>query len=54
MKFGPNVHGALKMKCDHFGDRLTFHLAPPSGQNVILYNTLVYDQVPARLVLYKQ
>lgn len=32
------------MDSNDFGDALTFHLAPPSGQNFNLPNTLVYDQ----------
>lgn len=31
--FGTDIHSAQKMDCIHFGDPLTFHLAPPEGQS---------------------
>lgn len=32
MKFGTDIHISLSMNFNHFGDPLTFHLAPSSGQ----------------------
>ena len=36
-------------KYNTFGDFLTFHLAPSSGQNFYLPNTLVLEQIPAEI-----
>ncbi len=33
-----------------FGDLMTFHPAPPSAQNFKMSNTLVYEQIPAKLM----
>ncbi len=49
MKFGTDIHRAQKVNPNDFGDPLTFHLAPSSGQNFSLSNTLVCDQKPAKL-----
>ncbi len=49
MKCGSDVHVPLRMNCKNFGDPLTFHLAPSSGQHVNVSNTLLYDQTPAEL-----
>ena len=40
------------MNCNNFGDPPTFHLAHSSGQNLNLSNTLVYDQIPAKLMTF--
>lgn len=34
------------MKPADFGDRLTFSLAPPLGNNFYLYNALIYNPMP--------
>ncbi len=39
IKFGTNIHVPLRMNSNNFGDTLTFHLAPPAGQNLNLSNT---------------
>ncbi len=49
MKFGSDIQVPLRMNCKNFGDPLTFHPAPSSGQHVSVSNTLVYDQIPAEL-----
>ncbi len=51
MKFGTDIHVPL-MNCKLFGDLLTFHLAPSSGQHFDLSKTLVYDQTPAKLMTF--
>ncbi len=48
MKFCIDIHGPQKMNTNDSGDHLTFHLAPLSGQNCNLSNTLLYDQIPAK------
>ncbi len=50
MEFVADIHVPLRMNYNNFGDPLTFHLAPSSGPNFILSNTVVYDQIPAKLV----
>ncbi len=46
-----DIHAAQKMKKDEiFGDPLTFLQAPRAGQ--IFPNTLVYDQIPAKLMTF--
>ncbi len=45
VKFGTHVHASLRINCNNFGDPLTFNLAPSSGQNFNLCNTLVYDEL---------
>lgn len=35
-----HFHAPLRINCNNFGDCLTFHLAPSSGQNFNLSNTL--------------
>ncbi len=42
MKFDARIDVPLKMNCNNFGDPLTSHVVPSSGQN-----TLFYDQTPA-------
>ncbi len=37
---------------NNFGDLLTVHLAPSSGQIFDLSNALVYDQTPAKPVTF--
>ncbi len=49
IKISTDVHVPLRMKCNDFGDPLTFYLAPSSGQHVHVSNTLVYDQIPTEL-----
>ncbi len=43
MKFDTDIHVSLRMNSNNFGAPVTFHVAPPSGQNVNLSNTLVYN-----------
>ncbi len=53
MKLGSDIHIPIRMNCNNFGRPLNFHLAPPSGQNIdvsLLYNSLVYDQIPPALL----
>lgn len=45
MKYGTHFKVHLRMYCNHFGDPLTFLVAQPSGSNLILSNTVVYDQI---------
>ncbi len=33
MKFATHIHVPLRMSCNNFGDPLTFHLLPSSGQS---------------------
>ncbi len=44
MKFGIYIQVLLRMNCNIF----SFNLAPSSGQNLNLSNTLVYDHIPAK------
>lgn len=46
-----DIHGPQFMNYKHFGDAL-LPLAQSSGQNFILTNTLVYDQIFARLMTF--
>ena len=46
VKFGIHFHGPQRPNCNNF-DLLTFHLTT-SGQNLILSNTSVYDQISAK------
>lgn len=41
LKFGTHIQAPLRMKCSNFGDPLTFHVPPPSDQNLHLPDTLV-------------
>ncbi len=41
MKFSADIGGAQRMNPIDFGEILTFHLAPPAGQNFNLSKTLV-------------
>ncbi len=43
MKCVTDINVPLKMKNNHFGDPLTFPLAPSSGQNVHFSNTLFHS-----------
>ena len=47
------IHGAQRMNPGDFGDPMNFPLGPSSGQNVYLYNTLVYDKIPAKLFYHQ-
>ncbi len=38
-----DIHVSLRMKCNNFGDPLTFRVAPSSGQHVHLSSTLVHE-----------
>ncbi len=40
----------LRMNFNDFGGPLNFHLVPSSSQNFNLSNTLVYDEIPAKLM----
>ncbi len=51
MQFSTYIHGAHMMNLN-FGDPRTFHLVPPSCQNSNLSNTLVYDQILAKLICF--
>lgn len=44
MKFGTDKYFPPRMACNDFDGPLTFHVAPSSGQNFSLSNTLIYDQ----------
>ena len=37
------IHVPLRMNCKNFGDPLTFHRVPSSGQHFNVSSTLVYD-----------
>lgn len=50
MPFGIPVHVPLRMACNSVGALLTFHLAPQPVPKFNLYNILVYDQVPVKLI----
>lgn len=50
MKVWTDAHGPQEMAPSDFSDPLTCPLAPPSGQKFYLSNTLVYDQIPAKLM----
>ncbi len=50
MKLCTDIHSPLWLNPHDFGDCLTFHLAPSSGQICNLFNTLVFDQIPAKLM----
>lgn len=43
VKFGEHIHGPQRISYIHF-DPPSFHVAPSSGQNLIVSNTLVNDQ----------
>ena len=45
-KCSTNIHVPCRMNLNDFGDPLTFHLAPPSGQNMNCSNILVLDHMP--------
>lgn len=49
LKFRTEIHNTLRRTYNNFGDPLTFPLAP-SCQNFNLFNTLVYDQILAKLM----
>ncbi len=42
-----DIHGPQRMNCNNFGDPPTFPLLPTAGH---LSSTLVYDQIPAKLL----
>ncbi len=50
MNFYTDIHGVHRMNCYHFGDPLTFLVAPSSVQIFDLSHTLVYDQIKAKLI----
>ncbi len=52
MKFGTDIRDPLGMNCNNFSDPSTLHLAPSSGQNLNLSNTLVYEQKSAKLITF--
>lgn len=41
MKFGLDIHVPQRINCNHFGDPLTFNVAPPFGRNFNVLSTLV-------------
>lgn len=41
-----------KINPDYFGEALTFHLAPPSGENISWSSTLVCESTPAEFVSF--
>ena len=49
MTFGTDTHIHFRVHYYHFGDSLDFDLVPSSGQTFNLNNTVVYDQIPAKL-----
>ncbi len=51
MTFDTEVPVPLRIKCNKFGDPLTFNPAPSSNQNFNVSNTLVYDHIPAELLI---
>ncbi len=50
MKFVSEIHVSLRMNCNKFGDPLTFHVAPSKGQLFRFCSSLVYDQMPAKVM----
>ncbi len=42
------------MNCNHFGDPLSFHLVPLVIENLSLFSTLIYDQIPAKILAFPQ
>ncbi len=52
MKFGTCIDVPVRMNCNHFSDPLTFHLVPSSGQNFDSSSSLIYDQIPAKLMTF--
>ncbi len=52
LRFSQDIHAPLRMNSHDFNDSLTFHLLSPSGQIFFLSNTLVYDQIPAKLMTF--
>ncbi len=45
-------HGPLRMKPADFGDLQNVHPASSSDQNLNLSNTLIYDQIPEKLMTF--
>lgn len=54
MKFGTDIQVTLSMNYINFGDPLTLHLVPLSRQNFNLSNTLVCNQIHAKLMASHQ
>lgn len=52
MKLGAHMYVPLRMNSNSCGDPLTFHRAPSSGQIFNLSNTLGYDQISAKRMLF--
>ncbi len=50
MTFAADIHVSLRMNYNDLRDPLTFHMAPSSGQNLNSSNTLIYDQIPVKLM----
>ena len=50
IKSGTDIHVSLRIINTNFGDPLTFHQAPPSGPNLNVSSTFVYNKIPAELV----
>ncbi len=58
MQFDTDIHVPLRMNSNNFGNPLTFHLVPSSGQTFYSSNmwtntqNIVYDQIPAKLMTF--
>lgn len=44
-QFGADIPGPLGMNLNNFGNPLTFHVASPAGQDVLLSNFLLHEKV---------
>lgn len=47
-----DIRGPQRMNSVDFGDPLTFPLVPSLGQTFLLSNTLVHDQILAKLMTF--
>lgn len=53
MKFDLDIPASLKMSCYNFGDPVIFfHLTLSLYQYYFMSSTLVYDQIPAKLMTF--
>ncbi len=50
MLIDTDIH--VPIHCNYFGNSLTFHLVPPSGQNFCLSSALVCDQILAKQMTF--
>ncbi len=53
IKVCAHIRVPFGMKCNDFGDPLIFHVAPLWDQNFILPSTLIYDQIPEKLMQFQ-